>query len=174
MQKSFFYWIVISIITTKFSHTHTHIYIYIYIWVILRYSRSTKNGAPFSHIHGGVHHECERREHHFTILRDYLRIFLYIYIYIIYSLRLLAGRLVLENVLKQWNVIRGLIWHQGPSFIAKGRIINRQIWELCCTIFRLIPLPIYLHFQQNNNIYKSQFLLLKVGIFSLHVHLFTP
>ena len=169
MQKSFFYWIVISIITTKFSH----IYIYIYIWVILRYSRNMKNGAPFSHIHapswmweeGAPFHYTPRLPKNFPI---------YIYIYILYSLRLLAGRLVLENVLKQWNVIRGLIWHQGPSFTAKGRIINRQNWELYCTIFWLIPLPIYLHFQQNNNIYKSQFLLLKVGIFSLHVHLFTP
>ena len=43
--------------------------------VILRYSRSTKNGSHSSHIYGGVHHECERREHNFFALWEYLRIF---------------------------------------------------------------------------------------------------
>ena len=32
--------------------------------------------VEFTHyIHGGVHHECEKREHYFTILWEYLRIF---------------------------------------------------------------------------------------------------
>ena len=33
--------------------------------VILKYSQSTENFAPFSHIYGGVYHERERKEHHF-------------------------------------------------------------------------------------------------------------
>ena len=45
--------------------------------VILKYFQNMENGAPSFHIHGGisliydgVYHKCERREHHFIILRD--------------------------------------------------------------------------------------------------------
>ena len=34
--------------------------------VILKYSQSIENFAPFSHIYGGVYHEYERKEHHFS------------------------------------------------------------------------------------------------------------
>ena len=30
---------------------------------------------PTMNLMSGPHHECERREHHFTILQDYIRIF---------------------------------------------------------------------------------------------------
>ena len=43
--------------------------------VILRYSWSIKNCTPSSHIHSEVHNECERKEHHFSVLQKYLRIF---------------------------------------------------------------------------------------------------
>ena len=43
--------------------------------VILKYFWSIENDALSFYIHDRVHHECEKREHNFTILWDYLRIF---------------------------------------------------------------------------------------------------
>ena len=51
-------------------------------WLILRYSRSTENGAPSSHIYGGPQHEFNERAPPwiwedgalFSVLREYLRI----------------------------------------------------------------------------------------------------